>query len=51
MKIKVPTNDTGTAMRIIVDRQSPRKRNTTNPTKIKASLKYELLFRWKHPKI
>jgi hypothetical protein len=39
MKIKVPTNDTGTAIAgIIVDRQS-RKRNTTNPTKIKASIK------------
>jgi hypothetical protein len=32
--------DTGTAIAgIIVDRQSPKKRNTTNPTKIKASIK------------
>ena len=40
IKAKVPINDTGTAIAgINVERQSPRNRNTTNPTKIKASTK------------
>jgi hypothetical protein len=38
------TNDTGTAIAgITVDLQSPRKRKTTKPTKIKLLLAYELL--------
>ena len=38
MAMNEPTSDTGTAMAgISVERQSPRNRNTTNATRIKAS--------------
>ncbi|MNX60923.1 hypothetical protein D3C86_918420 [compost metagenome] len=41
----VPIRDTGTAIAgITVERQSPRNRNTTNPTRIKASIKVCITF-------
>ena len=40
MKAKVPISDTGTAIAgMIVERQSPKNKNTTKPTRIKASTK------------
>ncbi|MNE87728.1 hypothetical protein D3C80_1849620 [compost metagenome] len=45
MNTNVPTNETGTAIAgITVERQSPKKRNTTKPTKIKASTKVWITF-------
>ncbi|GAQ48759.1 hypothetical protein FPK15_contig00017-0012 [Flavobacterium psychrophilum] len=40
IKANVPTSDTGTAIAgIIVERQSPKNKKTTNPTRINASIK------------
>ncbi|MNS69904.1 hypothetical protein D3C86_1071600 [compost metagenome] len=45
MNTNVPTSETGTAIAgITVERQSPKKRKTTNPTKIKASIKVWITF-------
>ncbi|MNL42748.1 hypothetical protein D3C87_1652250 [compost metagenome] len=45
IKANVPINDTGTAIAgIRVDRQSPKKRNTTIPTSTKASSSVGMTF-------